>query len=157
MKPSVYIETTIVSYLTAWPSGNLERAGHQETTREWWESESAKYQLVISDLVLREAAGGDSQAPSDRLKVLEKISVLETTRKAVTLSNALLSAGALPEKALADALHLSIAAVENVEFLLTWNCRHLANARQRPVIESVFAEHNMESPIICTPEELVGG
>lgn len=156
-RPSVYIETTVVSYLTAWPSGEPKRALHQAETKQWWELESPHYHLVVSDLVIEEASAGDLVAASERLAVLEEIDVLETTPESITIARALLSAHALPEKALGDALHLSIAAVNNVHFLLTWNCRHLANARQRPIIESVFTNFDLESPIICTPEELVGG
>jgi len=156
MLPSrVYVETTVVSYLTGWPSRDVVIAGHQQVTREWWNARRLHYELCVSQLVLSEASAGDSQAAQERLAVLRPMTVLETTNTALELAKALIEGGALPTKAAGDALHIAVAAVHAVPYLLTWNCRHLANAMMRPMIESVCAAKGSKAPIICTPEELL--
>lgn len=155
MVERVYIETTVISYLTARPSRDLIMAAHQQITHDWWNSRRTSYELCVSELVLDEAAAGDPQAAQERLLVLQPMLVIETTAEAFELAAALLRAGALPQKAAADALHISIAATKAVPYLLTWNCRHLANASMRPVIEAVCVAQGLKAPIICTPEELM--
>jgi len=152
----VYIETTFVSYLTARPSRDVVIAGHQQSTHEWWDTRRANYELCVSQLVPDEAGAGDVQAAQERLLVLRPMLVLETTANALELAKELLQAGALPSKAADDALHIAVAATKAIPFLLTWNCRHLANAVMRPVIETVCSEKGFKAPIICTPEELLG-
>jgi predicted nucleic acid-binding protein len=156
MAERVYIETTIVSYLTAWPSRDVVIAGHQQVTREWWDTCRANYELCVSQLVLDESAAGDAQAAQDRLAVLQPMTVLETTPAALDLAKELIQKGALPAKAAGDALHIAVATVHAIPYLLTWNCRHLANATMRPVIESVCTSMGYKAPIVCTPEELLG-
>lgn len=155
MAERVYLETTFVSYLTAWPSREVVIAGHQQVTHEWWETRRSSYELCVSQLVLDEAGAGDAQAAQDRLLVLQPMLVLETKTETLKLAKELLRAGALPAKATNDALHIAIAATQAVPYLLTWNCRHLANAAMRPVIESVCTANGFKAPIICTPEELL--
>ena len=155
MPQRVYIETTFVSYLTARPSRDLVIAAHQQITHEWWDTRRASYELCVSQLVLDEAGAGDAQAARERLLVLRPMLVLETTADALELAKALLQAGALPAKAADDALHIAVAATKTVPYLLTWNCRHLANAVLRPVIETVCKAKGFKAPIICTPEELL--
>jgi hypothetical protein len=155
MGDRVYVETTVVSYLTAWPSRDVVMAGHQQVTRDWWDTQRQTYELCISQLVLGEASAGDAQAAQKRLAVLQSMTVLETTNAALALAKELLQAGALPEKAAGDALHIAVAAAHSVPYLLTWNCRHLANATMRPLIESVCSAQGLKAPIICTPEELL--
>ena len=157
MAERVYLETTVVSYLTARPSRDVVMAGHQQVTREWWETRSANFELCISQLVLDEAGAGDPTASQERLLVLLPMLVLETTVESVVLAKELLQAGALPAKAAADALHIAVAATKSIPYLLTWNCRHLANAAMRPVIEAVCQAKGYKAPIICTPEELLEG
>ena len=156
MADRVYIETTIVSYLTARPNRDVVIAGHQQTTHEWWDTQRDKYELCVSQLVFEEAGGGDPQAAQERLEKLESMTELVTTREATELSTELVLAGALPAKATADALHIAVAAVNRVRYLLTWNCRHMANATMRPLIESVCAAKGFPAPIICTPDQLLG-
>src|SRR6266478_3971555 len=155
MAERVYIETTVVSYLTARPSRDVVIAGHQQVTHEWWDTRRASYELCVSQLVLDEAGAGDARAAQERLLVLRPMLVLETTADALELAKQLLQAGALPAKAADDALHITIAATKAIPFLLTWNCRHLANAVMRPVIETVCNAKGFKAPIICTPEELL--
>lgn len=155
MAERVYIETTVVSYLTAWPNRDVVIAGHQQITREWWGTRREGYELCISQLVLGEAAGGDAQAAQERLAVLKSMTILETTTAALEVAKELIRAGALPAKAADDALHIAVAATHGIPFLLTWNCRHLANAAMRPLIEAVCFAKSLKAPIICTPEELL--
>jgi hypothetical protein len=155
MAERVYIETTVVSYLTARPNRDVVIAGHQQVTHEWWDTRRESYELCVSQLVVGEAAAGGSQAAEERLGVLQSMTVLETTTSALELAKELIQAGALPAKATDDALHIAVAATHAVPYLLTWNCRHLANATMRPMIESVCAAKGFKAPIICTPEELL--
>jgi hypothetical protein len=155
MPQRVYIETTFVSYLTARASRDVVIAGHQQITHEWWDTCRGGYELCASQLVLQEAGAGDLEAAQERLEVLAPMILLATTTEALGLAKDLLHAGALPAKAGTDALHIAIAATQGVPYLLTWNCRHLANATMRPLIESVCANNGFTAPIICTPEELL--
>jgi hypothetical protein len=155
MADRVYVETTFVSYLTARPSRDVVYAGHQQITHEWWDTRRTKFELCVSQLVIDEAGAGDPKAAQERLEVLKGMTLLETTPEALALAKELIRAGALPTKAADDALHIAIATTNGVHFLLTWNCRHLANATMRSSIDAVCAAKGLEAPIICTPEELL--
>lgn len=155
MKPKVYVETTVVSYLTARPSRDIVIAGHQQLTRDWWESCPGKFELVASELVMQEASAGDEEAARDRLGVLDALTLLETAEDALGLAQQLVDSAAVPQKAAEDALHIAIAAANGIEYLVTWNCRHIANATMRSKIEEVCRSAGHEPPIICTPEELL--
>lgn len=150
---TVYVETTIVSYLTARPSRDVVLAAHQRLTRDWWKGRRA-YELRVSQLVLDEAAAGDQVLRARRLRALRGIPVLSLTDAATRLAKALVRQGALPKKATVDAFHIGIAAAQEVRYLLTWNCKHLANAAMRGTIEAVCRSEGLTPPIICTPEEL---
>ncbi len=140
MPQRVYIETTVVSYLTARPSRDLVIAAHQQITHEWWDSHRGDYELCTSEIVFREAGAGDPQAAQERLDVLKDILLLETRQEAQNLAKELVRAGALPAKAFEDALHIAVAADQRIPYLLTWNLRHMANATMRPLIEAAFAQ-----------------
>lgn len=155
MAERVYIETTVVSYLTARPNRDMVVGAHQQITHEWWDTRRQSYELCVSQLVRKEAGAGDSQAAQERLEVLKTMTLLETSAEALDLARELIQAGALPAKAADDALHIAVAATNGIPYLLTWNCRHLANATMRPVIENVCAGMGLKAPIICTPEELL--
>lgn len=155
MKPRVYLETTIPSYLTAWPSRDLVRAAHRQITREWWERRRSQFELFISQVVVRECQAGDPAAASERLVVVQDLPLLEQTEAATGLAQALLEQVPLPERAAVDALHIAVAAVHGMDYLLTWNCTHLANAALRDPIESVCRASGYEPPAICTPEGLL--
>lgn len=154
MKSKTYIETTIVSYLTARPTRDLVRAAEQEITREWWDGR-AEFDLYISQLVLDEAAAGDVEAAARRLAAVRDTPILDTTDEAIALGRRLVAAGGLPSKAEADALHIAIAAVHGIDYLLTWNCTHIANARMRGKIERLCREAGYDPPMLCTPMELM--
>jgi hypothetical protein len=153
MKPTVYIETSIVSYLTARPSPEIVRAAHQQVTRDWW-SNRGNFELFASQFVLDEASAGDPGAAADRLAALAEASVLDVTEDAIVLAEKLVAGGGLPSKARVDALHVAIAAVNGMDYLLTWNCRHIANAMLRGRIEELCRDAGFEPPAICTPLEL---
>lgn len=156
MKSSIHVETSIVSYLTARPNRDLVRAAHQEVTREWW-SARATFELYVSQLVLDEASAGDPGAAAQRLEALRDLPLLELTAEVTALGASLIRGAALPPKAAADALHIAFAAAHGVDYLLTWNCAHIANATMRPTIEATCRANGFESPVICTPLELVEG
>jgi len=155
MKPKVYIETTVVSYLTAWPSRDLVIAGHQQITHEWWKHRLPLFDAVVSELVLEEAGRGDPKAAEARLNAIAQFPILEAESDAGTLAEAMVEKGLVPKACINDALHVSISALNGIDYLLTWNCRHLANAAMRHRIESFVEEFGYGCPIICTPEELM--
>jgi hypothetical protein len=155
MKPTVYIETTIPSLLTAWPSRDLIVAADQQTTRRWWETRRGQFQTFVSEFVLDEAGQGDKEAAAQRLRVLAECELLKATDEVRSLTLALLDAGLIPRKAAADAAHIAVAAVHGMDFLLTWNCRHIANAMIADRVRAVCRERGCKSPIICTPHELM--
>ena len=127
MMPKLYLETSVISYLTARPSRDLILAAHQQITRDWWDFKRKNFQIFVSQLVIQEAGAGDSEAAQKRLQALENIPLLDLTQEVLALAKALLDDGILPTRAKEDALHLAAAAVHKMDFLLTWNCRHIAN------------------------------
>lgn len=152
---SVYLETTIPSYLTAWRSPDLVMAARQQITREWWDNRRQDFELFVSQLVIDEASAGDPVASARRLEILEGIPLLEPHDDADALVEALIRDLSLPSRAAADAVHIAISVVNGIDFLLTWNCTHIANAVLRPAIESVCRSLGYQAPVICTPEELL--
>jgi PIN domain len=155
MKAKVYIETTIISYLTAWRSPQLVMAANQEATRKWWDDEKEKFDLFISQAVIQEAAGGDPVAAQRRLEAMDGIPELAITNPARDLAKELLEKTPLPDKAGVDALHIAISTVHGMDYLLTWNCRHIANATLRHDLATICESAGYEMPIICTPLELI--
>jgi hypothetical protein len=156
MKSRLYLETTIPSYLTSRPSRDLIIAGHQQITREWWENRRDAFQIFISQLVVDEAGAGDPVAARKRLKVLQGLSLLDITPEVAELASSILASGKIPRKAATDAAHIAIAAVHGMDFLVTWNCVHIANAVIAKSLSFICREHACECPVICTPEELMG-
>lgn len=156
MKPTLYLETTIIGYLAMRVSGVLRVAANQQTTRDWWDNHRHGFDLFVSRFVVDECSEGDSDAAQERLKYLESIPLLETPDDVNALAESLVAGVPLPEKAAMDALHISVAAVNGIEYLLTWNCKHIANPSLRPHIERVCRELGYEPPVICTPQELLG-
>jgi hypothetical protein len=152
---TVYIETTVVSYLASRPSQDVVVAAHQQLTREWWQRRRPSFACFISDLVLDEAREGDKEQAALRLRALDGIPRLTATVEGERLAAAFL-AGALPEKGAGDAAHLAIATVGKVKYLLTWNCAHLANAQLLDRLEPIAAAAGFKLPRVCTPEELMG-
>ena len=155
MKPKVYIEITIISYLAARPSRDLIVAGHQQITHEWWQTARPTFAVVSSQLVMREAAAGDPEAAEARLAFLVGLTLLEISEEALTLAQRLLQTQAIPQDFPEDALHVATAVVNGIEYLLTWNYKHLANAGMRGKIEATCRDLGYEAVVICTPEELM--
>jgi hypothetical protein len=152
----VYIETTIPSYLAARPSRDLVRAAHQQLTYEWWDARREDFDLYISQFVLDEAGAGDPEFARKRLGLLNEVSQLPVTEPSLLLAERLVREGVLPEKAATDALHLAVATVHQMDILLTWNCRHLANAAILGAVGRLVRAEDFEMPVVCTPEELMG-
>lgn len=150
----VYIETSVVSYLTANASRDVVVAGQQQITREWWNGR-ARFELFVSDAVISEAGRGDPNAAARRLEALAGIPLLEATQEAQALAREILNTATMPPKAAVDAAHVAIATIHGLDFLLTWNCTHIANAANRPRIERVCRTLGYQAPIICTPFELL--
>jgi predicted nucleic acid-binding protein len=152
----VYLETTIPSYLTAAPSRDLIIRAHQEITVEWWTQHRHRFEIYISDLVLQEVARGDRIAASKRLEELAGIAILEANEDARELAREFVNRGLIPQKAVEDAFHVAIAIAQGMDFLLTWNCRHIANAEIIDRLQAVCEEFGFEMPTLCTPEQLMG-
>ena len=156
MKRKIYVETSVISYLTARPSKTIIGAAHQQITLAWWELRS-DYELLVSQAVWQECAAGDPVAAQNRLAALEGISVLAVTQDMIRLAEALIAQGIIPAKAIEDALHIAVSTLHHVDFLLTWNCRHIANPVIQEKIAVYLEQFELFLPIICTPEELLGG
>ena len=154
MKPKVYIETSVLSYLTAWPSRDAVVAGNQATTREWWERRT-DFDLYVSAFVLEESRFGDPRAVEARLLAISGVPEIEITPDVALIAGGLLSRASLPAKARLDALHIAAAALGGMDYLLTWNCTHIANPAFRPKIDAVIRDFGYEPPVICTPQELI--
>lgn len=157
MKPTVYIETSVVSYLTALPSRDVVVAAYQQVTREWWRTAADRFDLVISALVLSEAQAGDPQAAGARMNALKSIPLVEATPEAEILAQRLIDEKAVPRQAADDAAHIAIAVTNGMSFLVTWNFRHIANAEMRSRIERTCTQAGYAPPVICTPNELLEG
>lgn len=155
MNPTVYIETTVIGYLTSWLRDDVTVAGHQNTTREWWKTAADRFDLVASELVVQECSTGDEAAAQERLDALAEITLLSTTAEAEELADALIAGHAVPESHPEDALHIALAAAHGIQYLVTWNFRHIANAAVRLTIERICRDAGYEPPVICTPEELL--
>ncbi len=156
MKEKVYVETSIFSYLTSKPSRNILAAAWQSLTVEWWEKRRRDFDLFISELVREEALGGDKQAAAKRIAAMEGIPLLKITDEVVSLGRTFLEPGPLPKRASGDALHLSLASIHKMDYLLTWNCRHLDNAEIKPKVRKLLSQKGLSIPEICTPQELIG-
>ena len=153
---TVYIETSIVSHATARPSSDSNIAALQMQPRDWWRIERPKFDLVTSQLAITEASAGDPGAAADRLKLLADIPLVPITDEVRQIAAALVSASLMPAKAAADALHVAAAAFAGVEYLLTQNCRHIANAHTLPAVYGVLSSQGYGGLLICTPAEFLG-
>ena len=156
-KPTIYVETTIPSFLTARPSGDLIAAGRQLLTRQWWDQNRSAFDLFVSEIVMDEAGKGDPDAARLRLDVLQGLPLLKIDEPTMALTQKILKAGVIPEKAAADAAHVAVASRYGMDFLLTWNCAHIANAAIWTKLGDLVREAGYRLPVICTPDELLAG
>ena len=154
MAQSVYIESSVISYLVARPSRDVVVAARQAITETWWQRQRAEFDLFVSSLVVQEISRGDAAASEKRLQAVENIRLLATSPEAQRLAEDLLAKGAVPANSEEDALHIAIAAAGGMEFLLTWNFKHINNAQTKAFITTVVESHGFACPILCSPEEL---
>jgi hypothetical protein len=154
MKPSVYIETTIAGHLTSRLPKDPIVAGHMMETRWWWANTRPAFACFTSQLVLDEAGDGDPTAAAERLQALSPLTLVPVTAAAIDLAKMLLFRSALPQKARVDAAHVAVGATNGIQYLLRWNCKHLANVTLRDKIEQACRDSGYEPPMICTPTEL---
>jgi hypothetical protein len=155
VKPKVYLETTIPSLLTAWPSRDLIVAADQQSTRDWWENRRQDFELFVSPEVLGEAGEGDPAAARLRLEAINTLPVLAATEAVEELTRAILASGLIPPRATRDAAHIAFASVHEMDFLLTWNCRHIHNAMISRRLSEVCSAQGFALPVLCTPRELM--
>jgi predicted nucleic acid-binding protein len=155
MKPSVYIETSVISYLTAQVSRDLVVAAHQQLTAEWWEQALPHFKAFVSSAVLEEISKGDPDAAAKRMKAVASFGVLEISPEVRELAEQYFSAIDLPEKARADAYHLALAVWHEMDYIVTWNCTHIAGGKTKLIVQQINALRGIASPVICTPEELM--
>ncbi len=153
---TVYIETSIVSYLRQKPSTQVVTAARQLLTHRWWDGERENYELVVSQYVVDEASAGGPTLAAERLETLEGIPLLPNAPEIPQIANEIMALGVLPSNAQVDALHIAAVAHHRIQYLLTWNCRHIANAKILPRIHGVMTDLDIPIPIICTPEEMLG-
>ncbi len=156
IKPTVYIESSVISYLVSRPSRDVVIAGRQAISNDWWENHRHRFDLRISALVEEEISRGDSLAAQRRLTLIEDIPILVISEDAANLAKTLLAEGAVPENCKEDALHISIAAAQGADYLLTWNFKHINNAEMKSTIFRVVESCGYVCPQICSPEELGG-
>ena len=156
MKPAVYIESSVISYLASRPSRDVVVAGRQAISHDWWENHRHRFELRISILVEEEIRRGDPAAAQLRLKKITEIPSLAISDEAAKLAESLLSNGIIPQGSEEDALHVGIAAAQGVDYLLTWNFKHINNAETRAAIVDLVESHGYQCPQLCSPEELGG-
>jgi len=153
--PTLYLESTIPSYLAAKPSRDLIVASHQQITHEWWSSSRSRFDMYISEAVLDEAGRGDPDAASRRLEIVKNLPVLALTKEIESLALEYLDSLALPGRARLDVIHLACAVIYELDYLLTWNCAHLANGVVIRRLQDFNSPRGLAIPVIVTPEELL--
>ncbi|MDJ1176553.1 type II toxin-antitoxin system VapC family toxin [Roseofilum capinflatum] len=155
MAKTVYIETSCVGYLTVRPSNNLIVMANMEITRRWWEERREKFNLYISQVVWDEASQGDSEMVKRRLEIIQDIPLLNITETARELGIQFLTRSNLPAKASDDAIHIAVATVHQLDYMLTWNCKHIANAQIQRKLAEICSDFGYQLPVVCTPYELM--
>lgn len=155
MERRVYVETTIVSYLTSRPSRDVVVAGHQQVTHRWWDVRRGDFDLVLSQVVLDEIRAGDPEVAARRLEVVAGLPLLDVTPEVAEFAALLIARVPLSAQAAADAAHMAVAACHSVDFVLTWNVAHIANATLRRRVEDICRAAGYDAPIVCTPDELM--
>ena len=152
----VYLETSFIGYLTSGPSRDPIVADHQQTTRQWWRTRRFEFELYVSQRVIDEAGAGDEAAARGRLAVLNELTLLDLSEEVMQLADELVADGPFPKTAVADAVHVAAATIHGIDFLLTWNCRHIANAQIARAAAIICSNKGYEFPRLCTPEQLMG-
>lgn len=153
-KPLVYVETTVISLLTAREPKNELTVSHQKLTRAWWDYAQSAFDLCISEAVLDEIGRGDQHAAQSRMDAIAGIRVLPLLPEEFSLASEYIQRLHLPLSAALDASHIASASLNGADYLVTWNCRHIANAQFRQKIAAINSFHGYPIPVVCTPEEL---
>jgi predicted nucleic acid-binding protein len=156
MKESIYLETTIISYYASRPNRDIVIAGHQQITKDFIDKSALQYDIFVSELVIEECKSGDKEAAILRLELLKTFNLLELNNAALSLAKSLISGKIVPNQYAEDALHIALATIHGMDYLVTWNCKHIANAHIRNKLEKAIRNHGYVLPVICTPEELMG-
>jgi predicted nucleic acid-binding protein len=154
-KENVYVETSVISFLAARPTRDVVKLAKQEVTHEWWQRHRPRFNLYISAAVFEEIKRGDAEAAKQRLLLIRGLPELDIDDEVIHLYERLVADKAIPATAAADALHIAVAAVHGITYLLTWNCTHINNAFQKPKIRAAIVRAGYEEPIMATPEELI--
>jgi len=155
VKATVYIESSVISYLTARPSKNALQAERQRLTRLWWRKLRPQFDCYVSDTVIKEISEGELLMAKKRVTAVRTIPRLAASDFAADLTEEILKRGFLPPKAAKDAAHIAIATTSGMDFLVTWNCTHIANAHVERQVAKICVAHEYEFPVICTPEQLM--
>jgi hypothetical protein len=157
MKPSVYLETTVVSYFCSRPSLDIVINARQQITQQWWEMRRGDFDLFVSDLVYKEISKGDAGAVTKRINAIKAFNVIEIDDEAIRIAETLVRQNAIPKEFIEDGIHIGVAAVNGLDYMITWNFAHINNAEKRTRIARSITAFGFDCPIICTPEELLGG
>ena len=152
----IYIESTIPSYVVARPARDLIQAGHQQTTKDWWDLKREQHELFTSQVVLDEIASGDKEMARQRIALMAGIPILPVNAEAESLAQGILDSGLLPRGADRDAAHIALATVYELDILLSWNCRHISNAAIQSRLRDLAGKSGFTLPVLCTPDELTG-
>lgn len=152
----IYIESTIPSYVVARPARDLLQAARQQLTHDWWDMKREQHELFTSQIVLDEIAGGEAQMARQRLKLLRGVPLLDPTVSANESGREILRSGLLPASADGDAAHIALATVHEMDILLTWNCRHIANVTIQQRLRRLVEQNGYTLPSLATPEEFMG-
>lgn len=154
--PRLYLESSIISYQAARPSRDVITLARQQLTHDWWDRRRQDFHLYISQIVLDEVGAGDREAAERRSALIREVPLLGVSSEVIGLAKGILKSAGLPEQAGADALHIAIAAFHGMDYLLTWNSKHIANAEYRHRVEQTCRRAGFEPPVLCTPDELMG-
>ncbi|MBI4581038.1 MAG: type II toxin-antitoxin system VapC family toxin [Planctomycetes bacterium] len=154
MKPTVYLDSSVPSYRLPQGDDPIIRARHM-LTRQWWEEDLPRFSAFISQVVLDELKEGDPKRAAERLRLVDDFALLDVDEEVEEAALFHAKNLAMPSHDLRDAFHLALASVHEMEYLVTWNFAHLANASKRTHIEILNRRLHLSTPVICTPEELM--
>lgn len=154
MMTRIYIETSVISFLTARQSKDVVLAGHQASTHIFW-SRKKDFELFISDMVIQECEKGDADCAQSRIQAITGLPVLSVDKEVEHLASELINKGAIPKKSLEDAVHIAVASVSAIDFIVTWNFKHINNPFMKQQIRNVIVNQGYAMPEICSPDELL--
>jgi predicted nucleic acid-binding protein len=157
MKEKVYIETSVVSYLCSRPSRDIIVAANQAVTQEWWRNERSRYDLFVSEFVLAEIAAGDRAAAAKRQDAIQGLAILAANEVSERLAREIMRQARLPGNVADDVAHIAIASTQGMDYLLTWNCAHIANPHWLGKLARIIAARGYSLPGVCTPQALLEG